>query len=760
MSGETAGTIYSWRRQFVLWAGRMGLARKLAIALTVAAIASGIATYVALTGSTPFGPDPTTILILLNINLVLLLLLGAVVARRIVQVWAERRRGSAGSRLQIRLVVLFSLVAVTPAIIVAVFSVLFFNSGIESWFSERVSTALKESQAVAEAYLKEHQQVIKADALAMANDINRAPASVVDNRKRFSNLVSTQADLRALAEAVVFDGTGRVLARSRVSFLLEFDPVPSAALERARKGEVVLLINDDDDRVRALLRLDRFFDTYLYVGRFVESRVLNHMERTQRAVRQYNLLEKRRSGFQITFAMIFAVVALLLLLAAVWIGFMLANQLVKPIGGLVAAAERVREGDLGARVAEGPADDELGTLSRAFNRMTSQLESQRREVVEANQQLDARRRFMEAVLSGVSAGVIGLDVDGRLNFPNRSASALLSTDLDKRVGTPIAEIVPEMSELLEKARKRPSRLVESQIELVRRGVPRTLLVRIAVERDGKEIKGFVVTFDDITELLAAQRTATWADVARRLAHEVKNPLTPIQLSAERLRRKYLGQITRDSETFDMCIDTIIRQVDEIGGMIDEFSAFARMPAAVLRRTNLCEILNRAVFLQQGANAEIEYICDIPEHEVALVCDSAQIGQALTNLLQNAADSIVARKEQEKDKAPAGEVGVSIGESNGRITITIADNGTGLPKNLRKEITDPYVTTRANGTGLGLAIVKRIMEDHRGDVVIKDREGGGAMVQLNFTTSDVRAGRAREKTSGDETRILKSAIHDS
>ena len=343
MSGETAGTIYSWRRQFVLWAGRMGLARKLAIALTVAAIASGIATYVALTGSTLFGPDPTTILILLNINLVLLLLLGAVVARRIVQVWAERRRGSAGSRLQIRLVVLFSLVAVTPAIIVAVFSVLFFNSGIESWFSERVGTALKESQAVAEAYLKEHQQVIKADALAMANDINRAPASVVDNRKRFSNLVSTQADLRALAEAVVFDGTGRVLARSRVSFLLEFDPVPSAALERARKGEVVLLINDDDDRVRALLRLDRFFDTYLYVGRFVESRVLNHMERTQRAVRQYNLLEKRRSGFQITFAMIFAVVALLLLLAAVWIGFMLANQLVKPIGGLVAAAERVRK---------------------------------------------------------------------------------------------------------------------------------------------------------------------------------------------------------------------------------------------------------------------------------------------------------------------------------------------------------------------------------------------------------------------------------
>jgi two-component system nitrogen regulation sensor histidine kinase NtrY len=392
--------------------------------------------------------------------------------------------------------------------------------------------------------------------------------------------------------------------------------------------------------------------------------------------------------------------------------------------------------------------------------MTSQLESQRREVVEANEQLDTRRRFMEAVLSGVSAGVIGLDVDGRLNFPNRSASALLSTNLDKRVGTDIAEIVPEMSELLQKARKRPSRLVESQIELVRRGVPRTLLVRIAVERDGKVNKGFVVTFDDITELLAAQRTATWADVARRLAHEVKNPLTPIQLSAERLRRKYLGQITRDPETFDTCIDTIIRQVDDIGGMIDEFSAFARMPAAALRPRDLCEILNRAIFLQQGANSEIEYVCDIPEHEVALVCDSRQIGQALTNLLQNAADSIAARKEQEGSKSPAGEVRASIGQKDGRISVTVADNGTGLPKNLRKEITDPYVTTRANGTGLGLAIVKRIMEDHRGEVVLSDRKEGGAMVQLNFTTSDARTGRARGKTSGDAPKMLKTAAHDS
>ena len=760
MSGDTAGTLSSWSGQLMVWAGQVRLARKFAIALTVAAIASGLATYGALTGSAPFDPDPTTILVLLTVDLVLLLLLGAVVARRIVQVWVERRRGSAGSRLHIRLVVMFSLVAVTPAIFVAVFSALFFNFGIESWFSDRVRTALKESEEVAESYLREHQQVIRADVLAMANDLNRSGPALLENPKRFSGFVATQAVVRSLTEAIVFDGSGRILARSRMSFVLEFDPVDARALARARNGEVVILTNEDDDRVRALVRLDRFVDTFLYVGRFVDSKVLGHMERTQGAVREYEQLEQRRSGLEITFAMIFVVVALLWLLAAVWVGLLLANQLARPISGLIAAAERVRAGNLTARVAEGPASDELGILSRAFNRMTSQLESQRREVVEAHRQIDTRRLFIEAVLSGVSAGVIGLDPDGRINYPNRSASQLLSTDLHGLIGTSLAEAVPEMAESLEAARRRPNRLVESQIELVRHGRSHTLLVRIAVERDEQEVKGFVVTFDNITELLSAQRKATWADVARRLAHEIKNPLTPIQLSAERLRRKYLGEVGRDSATFNRCIDTIIRQVDDIGGMIDEFSAFARMPAPVLKPSDLTEIARRAVFLQQSANPGIEYVCEFPDHKVEFVCDGRQIGQALTNLLQNAADSIVARADAPGAEVPPGELWVSIAEGEDRVTITVEDNGAGLPKDLRKNLTDPYVTTRAQGTGLGLAIVKKIMEDHGGELVLEDREGGGARVILLFGTAEDRSMRERERSCQNKPLVEKTAAHDS
>lgn len=760
MSGETAGIFSGWSGQLMAWAGQVRLARKFAIALAVAAIASGLATYVALTGAAPVGPDPTTILVLLNVDLVLLLLLGAVVARRIVQVWVERRRGAAGSRLHIRLVVMFSLVAVTPAIFVAVFSALFFNFGIESWFSDRVRTALQESEAVAQSYLHEHQQVIRADVLAMANDLNRSGPALLENPQRFSSFVATQALVRSLTEAIVFDGSGHILARSRMSFVLEFDPVPASALERARNGEVVILVNEDDDRVRALVRLDQFVDTFLYVGRFVDANVLGHMERTQGAVRQYEQLEQRRTGLEITVAMIFVMVALLWLLAAVWVGLLLANQLARPISALVAAAEGVRAGNLTARVAEGRESDELGILSRAFNRMTGELESQRREVVEAHRQIDTRRRFIEAVLSGVSAGVIGLDPDGRINYPNRSASQLLSIDLPGLTGTSLADAVPEMAEPLAAARRRPNRLVESQIELVRRGRSRTLLVRIAVERDDREVKGFVVTFDDITDLLSAQRKATWADVARRLAHEIKNPLTPIQLSAERLRRKYLGEVGSDSATFSRCIDTIIRQVDDIGGMIDEFSAFARMPAPVLKPNDLTEIARRAVFLQQGANLGIEYVCAFPDHKVEFVCDGRQIGQALTNLLQNAADSIVARADRRGAKVPPGEVRVGIAEAEDRVTITVEDNGAGLPKDLRKNLTDPYVTTRAQGTGLGLAIVKKIMEDHGGELVLEDREEGGARAILLFATAEGRAMREKERSFEDNPTLGKIAAHDS
>jgi len=711
-------------------AGRIGLRHTLAFGLSTAALGSGVATYLALTGAPPFGKHPNAVLSLLNLDLVLLLALGALIARRLLQVWAERRRGLAGSRLQIRLVLLFSLIAVTPTIIVAIFSYLFFSYGVESWFSDRVRTAITESLAVAEAYLHEHQQAIRADALAMANDLNRDAPELALNQARLEQVVSAQAALRGLTEAMVFDRAGHTLARSSLSFTLGFEPMPDGAMRVADEGDVAIMTNDNDNRVRALVRLDQFGEVYLYIGRYIEPRVLNHMEETQRAAAQYEKMESQRSGFQITFALIFLMVAMLFLVAAVAIGIHFATQLADPISRLATAAEQVRGGDLAVRVPEGEKDDELASLNRAFNRMTYQIESQQRELREANRQLDERRRFTETVLTGVSAGVIGLDRIGRVNLPNRSASSLLGVDLEQSIGQDLAAVAPEMAALLDEAGRRPDRLAQSHVQLAAGNSTRTLLVRIAAEHDERDISGYVVTFDDITELLSAQRKAAWADIARRIAHEIKNPLTPIQLAAERLRRRYLKEIKQDPETFTICTDTIIRHVGDIGRMIDEFSAFARMPAPILQPENLVEIVHRAVFLQRTAHREIALETRFPEQPVGVNCDARLVGQAVINIVKNAIEAIEARIAERGSTAP-GHIRVSVTEAAGQAAVIVEDNGKGLPRQGRERLTEPYVTTRAKGTGLGLAIVKKIMEDHGGELVLEDGESEGARVSLVF-----------------------------
>ena len=397
-----------------------------------------------------------------------------------------------------------------------------------------------------------------------------------------------------------------MLARTGLVFALGFEEISKDALRRAQQGEVVVMTDDKDERVRALVRLDEFSDLYLYVGRFIEPRVLAHRDETHLAAAQYERLEGQRSELQIKFSVIYIVVAMLVLAAAIAIGIHFAAQLADPISRLVGAAERVRAGDLSARVPEGEKDDELVSLSRAFNRMTYQIQSQQQELIEANRQLDERRRFTETVLTGVSAGVIGLDRGGRIYLPNRSASALLGVDLDLSIGEDLAEVAPEMAGLLEQAARRPDRLAQAQVQIAGADGMRTLLVRIAAEHDDGEISGFVVTFDDITELLSAQRKAAWADIARRIAHEIKNPLTPIQLSAERLRRKYLKEIKKDPETFRICTDTIVRHVEDIGRMVDEFSSFARMPAPVLKPEDLATIVEQAVFLDRTAHPKITF----------------------------------------------------------------------------------------------------------------------------------------------------------
>ena len=728
-----------WAR-ITRWVSRAAVSRRLALPLTAAALASGVLTYGALTGSMSLALGAHTVPVLLLVDLVLILLLCVVVLGRVVQLWMERRRGSAGSRLHVRLATLFSVVAVAPAIIVAVFSVLFLNLGIESWFSERVRTALNESLAVAEAYLEEHRHVIRADALAMANDINRLSPSLLENPSRFNAFLDVQAALRSLTEAMVFRPGGRVYGRTGLTFSLLLEPIPLSVIERARGGEVVILTSGNDDRVRALTRIDTVYETYLFVGRLVDSRAIGHMKRTEEAVSEYQRLESERSSIQITFAFIFGLVALLLLLASVWMGLTFATQLARPIGSLIAAAERVRSGDLAVRVDEGPPDDEIGSLSRAFNRMTDQLDSQRQELVEANQQLEARRRFTESVLSGVTAGVIGLDSQTKIELPNRSALVLLSARVDDMIGRRLADAVPEMASLMANALRHPTRRAEAQIKIERGGRSRDLLVRITAERMAGELEGFVVTFDDITALVIAQRTAAWADVARRIAHEIKNPLTPIQLSAERIKRKYLGEIKTDVKVFTDCIDTIVRQVGDIGRLIDEFSSFARMPAPVFKSENLLDIVRQAITPQKVAHPKIGFVEDLPDGPVELRCDGQQMVQVLTNILQNAAESIEGRDAPLDGELAPGRIVVSVAANTERIAIEIEDNGRGLPGDLRDRLVEPYVTTRAKGTGLGLAIVKKIMEDHNGELVLDDAPEGGACIRLVFLTAELETAR--------------------
>ncbi len=756
----------AWLR-FRVWARQVKLSRNLGYVLGAAAVASGIATVAAMTSTQKGSADLQTVVALLYLDVVLLLLLAAVVARKLITVWVERRRGRGGAGLHVRFAVLFSAVAVTPAVLVVAFSAIFLNVGIQGWFGERVSTALNASTTVARAYLQEHRNTIRGDALAIAAELNNNAAALTQQPTAMRELLSFVAAQRSLSEIVVMDGFGRVVARSELSLSLEFDRVPAEALQVARRGEIVILTGDQDDRVRAVIRLSRFVDAYLLVGRFVDARIIDHIQRVERAVTQYQATQRESRGIQISFVAMFVLVAVLLLLAAVWVGLTLATQMAEPIVELIDAAERVREGDLTARVDARGSGDEVARLGRAFNRMTSQIETQRQGLIEANRQIDERRRFTEAVLTGVSAGVIGINASGAIDLPNRSAADLLGIDLAAKTGTPLRAIVPEMIPLLDEAAARLDRLVQGQIRVARQGLMRTLHVRVSPERIGGEVIGYVVTFDDITDLLSAQRTAAWADVARRIAHEIKNPLTPIQLSAERLKRKYLKEISTDPDTFVNCTETIIRQVEDIGRMVDEFSTFARMPQPSLKPENLSEICRQALFLERARHPTIEYVQDLPPADVPLFCDIRQVSRAIVNVLKNGAEAVEAARER-NDGGGKGWVRLKLvpGDAARSLAtvVTVEDNGVGLPVDQRDRLTEPYVTTRTKGTGLGLAIVKKIMEDHNGEILLDDREGGGARVSLVFKGANAKdkdlaannGGAVARNSIGDTSVLAKGA----
>jgi two-component system, NtrC family, nitrogen regulation sensor histidine kinase NtrY len=723
--------------------------------MSVLAVLSGTGTYLILKGLTPTNQTPAILIALVLINLAMVLGLGALVALRLVRLWSERRSGRAGARMHVRLVAMFSAVAVVPVILVAAFAAITLNLGVESWFSSHVKDALRGALNVAQAYAIEHERGIFEDAAEISNALQKDP-EIFDWKNDRVNLSVMFAKLQdmtknhGLQASFVIDSKGNLLGSSvpilhaKVKYSRALVPKPQA-YAAAQAGNIVIDGDPDKGIVHALVQLTTLKDAYLLVVRVVDPKVFGYYQRTQDVIAQYRSLERSRASVQLVFAALYAAVALVILLAAIWLGLWAANRIVRPISRLIGAAERVSEGDLKAQVAVERDDDEIGTLGLAFNRMTHQLDSQRNALMAANKQNEERRRFTETVLGGVSAGVIGVDADGQITIVNRAAARLMNAAPEEVEGQHYAEAVPELAALIRRAIQEPVGRSSGEAIVKRAGTTRTLSVQVASEH-GAQASGYVATFDDITDLVSAQRTAAWADVARRIAHEIKNPLTPIQLSAERLKRKYGHVVGEDRDIFEQCTDTIIRQVGDIGRMVDEFSSFARMPTPVMRRECAQELVQGAVILQREAHPRISFETSLPKEIVWFECDGRLVSQALTNVIKNATEGIDARLATGDDLP--GRIAVTVSVTETQIAFKVADNGIGLPAEHRHRLTEPYVTTRAKGTGLGLAIVRKIMEDHGGEILLEDaaEDVKGALVSLVFP---LKQRNVREKGMSDE-----------
>ncbi len=711
-----------------------------AIGLIVLAPVLAVATYLVF-GPLDQGATTMSLRLVLLADLVYVLVLAALVLQRIAQMIAARRAHSAGSQLHLRLTGAFAVIALLPTVLVAIFAGLTVNVGLEGWFSDRVREALRNSLTAAEAYEQEHREDIAADADLLAAYLSqrRNVLSIVSDGDLRQELGLGQSLVqRGLREAFVIDGTGEIRVRGERSYLFDFEEPPTEAIDRARAGETVVIEDWDNNEFRALTRLDGFIDRFLYVSREVDGDLLALLDDTQETVGLYNQLESERGRILFEFGLLYVGFAVILILAAIWLGLWFAERLSRPVGRLAGAVQRVGAGDLDVQLKEEQSDDEIAMLGRIFNQMTRQLKGQRDALLDTNAQIERRRRLFDSVLSSVTAGVVGLDSEGRVTFVNRSAERLLSLPQGSSPHVTLALAVPEFGALFDRLKAGPGEVAQEEIKVAREGKLENLLVRMATRRsqDGT-LEGYVVAFDDVTDLVTAQRMAAWGDVARRIAHEIKNPLTPIKLAAERLQYKITPQV--DADTAAMVTrntGVIVRQTDDLRRIVDEFSKFARMPEPERRNNDLVKLVRDAVTLQDGAVADVQVKATLPSEEIVADLDATMISQALTNLIKNAGEAIETLREKGAPEGHAGEVRVTLERAEGQALITVSDNGIGLPED-RARLFEPYVTTRDKGTGLGLPIVKKIIEEHGGTLILTDaapfapgaRPGARAEVRL-------------------------------
>ena len=713
-----------------------------------------LATFVAL-GPFGQGAESGSLRLILLADLVYFLALGGMVLARLASMVAARRAKSAGSRLHMRLTGVFAGIALVPTILVAIFAGLTVNIGLEGWFSDRVRGVVGTSLTAAEAYQEEHRQDLVTDATVLADFLNRTREATFFLSDSDLRQLLTQGQTqiqRGLREAYVIDGAGEIRARGERSYLFDFERPSEEEILRARSGETVLIEDWANNEFRALIALPAFTDRLLYVSRNVDGQILNLLDETRATVALYQQLEASRGRVLFEFGLVYVGFALLLVLAAIWMGLWFAERLSRPVGRLAGAAQRVGAGDLEVQVVEEEGDDEIAMLGRVFNQMTRQLNTQRQALMDSHRATERRRRLFDSVLSSVTSGVIGLDAEGDVDFLNRAATRLLGLDETTDHDRPLAEAVPEFAALFDRLRDGIGEVAQEEIKISREGRLESLLVRMAIRRNAEgRLEGYVVAFDDVTDLVSAQRMAAWGDVARRIAHEIKNPLTPIQLSAERIRRKFTGLVGDEAEKLEQMTDVIVRQTGDLRRIVDEFSKFARMPEPDRRDHDLTKLMRDAVTLQEGALHGARLTSDLPQEPVTVELDATMISQAVTNLIKNGGEAIESLIEAGAPEGYAPEVRVVMEAAPDLVTIRIADNGIGLPED-RARLFEPYVTTREKGTGLGLSIVKKIIEEHGGTLILTDadpfEEGAhrGAMAEIRLPRA--KAGRGQKEKAAE------------
>jgi two-component system nitrogen regulation sensor histidine kinase NtrY len=755
--------------------GPLGMSGRRAIRLVglivvLASVLVSSGSFLIMTGVTSISPSPELWTGIWVANGLLVLMVIALVLTEASLLIGARMRQQAGAGLQLRMVAMFAIAAAVPAVIVAVVATISLNQGLDQWFSERTRTMVESSRLVARSYMLEHAQVLRDDIIWVATELEQEHPTFETDRDKYQRILTALAITRSLPFTSLIDSSGDTLMRAQINVPGAPPKIPAGLTQGVVEGVPTEISPGATNLIGSVVKLRGYNDTYLFVARPVDPEVLEFMRLTDDNITEYRQYASNRLVFQITFTIMYLGLALVLLLAALWIGIALANRFVDPIRNLMVASNRVSQGDLDVLVpsVRGRRGD-LFDLIGGFNRMTQQLKTQREALVHANETNEKRRQFTEAVVEGVSAGIVGLDAFGAVTLVNLRACEMLGRDEIALMGEPIEAVIPALSPIFERAKSSRRGQIRDQIELGSGPDYRTYQVQLTREGTVAESKGYVFTLDDITELLSAQRTGAWADVARRIAHEIKNPLTPIQLSAERLRRRYAGKLADDFDIFDKCINTIIRQVGDIGRMVDEFSSFARMPEANLATDDLSETVKQAVFLESVRLPEIAIKTEVPEQPVIARFDARLIAQVLTNLIKNAVEAFEGiGLDQIKDPT----ITVALEREARAMRISVSDNGKGWPKENRQRLLEPYMTTREKGTGLGLAIVAKIIEQHGGTVELLDAEPdveGRVGACFSFTlplteavsiTDDTVAGANQETTTPETEEPPVEAVVDS